>query len=151
MKSVTAWPLLAALAVQGAMAASSASGSASGSVATVSVACNLPILCPSVYDPVCGSDGKTYSNSCFLRRARCDDTSLTQVQSSACGSSSSSSSGSIILGSGSGSQSSAAVRVASGSDSGSASAVTPSSSSSVSVKAGGVLAMALCGLAAVAL
>lgn len=30
-----------------------------------------PFTCLMVHDPVCGSDGKTYSNSCVLKLASC--------------------------------------------------------------------------------
>ena len=29
------------------------------------------MFCPSVYEPVCGSDGNTYYSSCHLRQEQC--------------------------------------------------------------------------------
>lgn len=41
-------------------------------------------LCPAVYIPVCGSDGKTYSNYCFLSIAMCEDPSISFLHNGPC-------------------------------------------------------------------
>ncbi|KAH3821413.1 four-domain proteases inhibitor-like [Dreissena polymorpha] len=41
-------------------------------------------FCPENYSPVCGSNGRTYSNLCFFNIAHCHDNTLTHT-SGACG------------------------------------------------------------------
>ncbi|XP_078573916.1 uncharacterized protein LOC144860540 [Branchiostoma floridae x Branchiostoma japonicum] len=41
--------------------------------------------CIHLYDPVCGSDGQQYSNSCFLGIAQCMDPSLERAGDHVCG------------------------------------------------------------------
>ncbi|XP_037789447.1 LOW QUALITY PROTEIN: extracellular protease inhibitor 10-like [Penaeus monodon] len=45
-----------------------------------------PQNCIQVYDPVCGSDGQTYSNDCTLMVAACDNPALTKISDGECGS-----------------------------------------------------------------
>ena len=47
---------------------------------------NCPEVCIFIYDPVCGSDGITYSNGCFLGIASCNSGGeITQVSKGECG------------------------------------------------------------------
>ncbi|KAI8847388.1 hypothetical protein BC829DRAFT_396475 [Chytridium lagenaria] len=41
-------------------------------------------ICPTNYDPVCGSDRRTYSNSCALSLASCRDIRITLASKGAC-------------------------------------------------------------------
>ncbi|XP_053396888.1 turripeptide Lol9.1-like [Mercenaria mercenaria] len=45
-------------------------------------------FCPEYYSPVCASNGKTYSNKCFLSAATCHDSSIQFVSAGRCDSTS---------------------------------------------------------------
>ncbi|GMF36495.1 unnamed protein product [Phytophthora fragariaefolia] len=46
--------------------------------------CREEFACLEVYTPVCGSDGETYSNECFLVRARCSNSALIVAYTGEC-------------------------------------------------------------------
>lgn len=50
-----------------------------------SIGADCASACPEVYQPVCGSDGVTYSNKCFLNLAACNNNrSTTQASDGEC-------------------------------------------------------------------
>uniref|UniRef100_T1IXA6 Large ribosomal subunit protein mL46 n=1 Tax=Strigamia maritima TaxID=126957 RepID=T1IXA6_STRMM len=41
-------------------------------------------VCPSIWNPLCGSDGKTYANDCEMKIARCKNPNLTENHAGSC-------------------------------------------------------------------
>ncbi|KAL4232723.1 hypothetical protein ACF0H5_007411 [Mactra antiquata] len=51
--------------------------------ATIRQGC--PMICPANWEPICGTDGKTYSNQCGLESAMCMDSSIMKAHDGECG------------------------------------------------------------------
>ena len=43
--------------------------------------CKCPTDCPSDYEPVCGTDGRTYNNECWMMQQTCNDDKIVEIQS----------------------------------------------------------------------
>ena len=48
----------------------------------LSIGCHF--LCPQSFKPVCGSNGKTYSNNCALKRAHCKNKKIRKARNGSC-------------------------------------------------------------------
>ncbi|KAL3662488.1 hypothetical protein V7S43_012343 [Phytophthora oleae] len=73
------------LAVSLVLAAMAVASTSAVDAASSNTGANCPSACPEVYQPVCGSDGVTYSNKCFLNTADCNSSSgITQASDGEC-------------------------------------------------------------------
>ena len=43
--------------------------------------CKCPTDCPSDYEPVCGTDGRTYNNDCWMMQQTCNNDKIVEIQS----------------------------------------------------------------------
>ena len=47
--------------------------------------CECPKQCPSLGEPVCGSNGKTYENECIARKESCEKKKGLSIKPGSCG------------------------------------------------------------------